>query len=116
VSGTPDEQALDRLRRGVPLDGRFTLPADVKLLGARRGDRHSVLVMTIREGRNRQIRRMCEAVGHPVRALARVRIGPLADRRLTPGQWRDLTDEEIRMLKKAVARTAAPSHPRTVRT
>jgi 23S rRNA pseudouridine2605 synthase len=61
--------------------------------------------MTIREGRNRQIRRMCEAVGHPVRALARVRIGPLSDRRLKPGQWRDLTDEEIRVLKKAVART-----------
>jgi pseudouridine synthase len=102
VTGTPDAPTLDRLRSGVPLDGRFTLPADVKLLRGRRGERQSVLVMTIREGRNRQIRRMCEAVGHPVRALARVRIGPLTDRRLKPGQWRDLTNEEIRVLKKAV--------------
>jgi 23S rRNA pseudouridine2605 synthase len=104
VTGTPDEQALERLRHGVPLDGRFTLKADVKLLSARRAARHGVLMITIREGRNRQIRRMCEAVGHPVRALARVRIGPLTDRRLKPGQWRDLTADEVRALKKAVVR------------
>ena len=50
-----------------------------------------VLVITIREGRNRQVRRMCEAVGHPVRTLTRTRIGPLSDRRLKPGEWRELT-------------------------
>jgi 23S rRNA pseudouridine2605 synthase len=61
--------------------------------------------MTIREGRNRQVRRMCEAIGHPVRALTRTRIGPVSDKRLKPGMWRELTPDEIRSLKRAPART-----------
>ena len=100
VSGTPDTDALEQLRRGIPLDGRRTMPADVKLVS--RGV-HGVLLMTIREGRNRQVRRMCEAVGHPVRKLRRVRIGPIADRRLRPGEWRDLSLQEIRLLKTLVS-------------
>ena len=55
-----------------------------------------MLRITIHEGRNRQVRRMCEAVGHPVTRLVRTRIGPLQDRRLAPGAWRALTREEIR--------------------
>jgi len=104
VAGLPGPQALDRLRQGVPLDGRRTLPADVVLLNPGRpgatGHRgpDGVLRLTIREGRNRQVRRMCEAVGHPVRKLTRTRIGPIADRRLRPGQWRDLTEAELRTL------------------
>jgi 23S rRNA pseudouridine2605 synthase len=58
-----------------------------------------VLLITIREGRNRQIRRMCEAVGHPVRKLRRVRIGPISDRRLRVGEWRELTRQEVEELK-----------------
>jgi 23S rRNA pseudouridine2605 synthase len=65
-------------------------------------------VITIREGRNRQVRRMCEAVGHPVRALVRTRIGPLQDRRLRPGRWRELTPQEVRALKARAARPPAP--------
>jgi len=103
IAGVPDAGALERLRKGIPLDGRRTLPADVRLLTRGRGDRDGVLVMTIREGRTRQVRRMCEAVGHPVRALTRTRIGPLSDRRLKPGQWRELTLEEIRAVKKSVS-------------
>jgi 23S rRNA pseudouridine2605 synthase len=61
------------------------------------------LRITIHEGRNRQVRRMCEAVGHPVRRLVRVRIGPLADRRLPPGEWRPLTQAEVRALERAAA-------------
>jgi 23S rRNA pseudouridine2605 synthase len=61
------------------------------------------LRITIHEGRNRQVRRMCEAVGHPVRRLVRVRIGPLADRRLPPGEWRPLTQAEVRELERAAA-------------
>jgi pseudouridine synthase len=103
VAGIPDNAALQQLRHGIPLDGRRTLPADVTLLNpGRSGD--GVLRLTIREGRNRQVRRMCEAVGHPVRALRRVRIGPLEDRRLKPGQWRELEDEEIRALKTTSAK------------
>ena len=100
VSGTPDTDAIDQLRRGIPLDGRRTMPAEVKVVS--RGV-HGVLLITIREGRNRQVRRMCEAVGHPVRKLRRVRIGPIADRRLRPGEWRDLSLQEVRLLKSRVA-------------
>src|SRR5437868_3034825 len=104
VAGMPDERALDTLRAGVPLDGHRTLPADVDLLNAKRREDDGVLRITIREGRNRQVRRMCEAVGHPVQRLTRVRIGPIADARLPLGAWRDLTDTEVRALKKIAAR------------
>jgi len=97
VTGTPDGDALERLRRGIPLDGRRTLPADVVALNKR--GRESVLLLTIREGRNRQVRRMCEAVGHPVRKLKRTKFGPIADRRLKPGEWRELTAAEVRTLQ-----------------
>jgi pseudouridine synthase len=99
VSGMPDPDAIERLRKGIPLDGHRTLPADVALLNERRRDGDGVLRITIREGRNRQVRRMCEAVGHPVQKLKRVRIGPIGDRRLKAGEWRDLTEREVELLK-----------------
>ena len=99
VAGVPDEDAVDRLRRGIPLDGRRTQPADVLLLNKRPHDREGILLITLREGRNRQVRRMLEAVGHPVRRLRRTRIGPLSDRRLKPGEWRDLTAKEVAALR-----------------
>ena len=103
VAGVPDAEAIERLRKGIALDGRRTLPADVKLLTRGRADRDSLVVITIREGRNRQVRRMCEAVGHPVRALIRTRIGPISDKRLKAGMWRDLAADEIRALKKSAS-------------
>jgi pseudouridine synthase len=99
VAGMPDREAIDRLRSGIPLDGHRTLPAEVMLLNDGRRDRDGVLRLTIREGRNRQVRRMCEAVGHPVQQLKRTKFGSLADRRLKPGAWRELTPEEISSLK-----------------
>jgi 23S rRNA pseudouridine2605 synthase len=105
VAGTPDTEAVERLRKGIPLDGHRTLPAAVTLVNPRRRGEDSVLVLTIREGRNRQVRRMCEAVGHPVQTLKRTRVGPIADRRLKPGEWRDLKGEEIAALQRAAART-----------
>lgn len=95
--GTPDARDLERLRRGIVLDGRRTGPAEVRVLKA------GLLVITIREGRNRQVRKMCEAIGHPVERLRRVAIGPLRDSRLKPGQWRELTDQEVRTLKRLVS-------------
>ena len=92
VEGEPAPQALTLLRRGVELDDGMTAPAQVGRLGS------STLRITIHEGRNRQVRRMCEAVGHPVRRLVRTRIGPLSDRRLKPGEWRPLSTAEIRSL------------------
>ena len=111
VAGVPDADAIDRLRQGIPLDGRRTLPATVSLLHRGRGDRDAVLAMTIREGRNRQVRRMCEAVGHPVRALRRTRIGPIEDRQLKPGRWRDLTPQEVRALKGLADRPVPRPQP-----
>jgi pseudouridine synthase len=99
VAGMPDREAIERLRNGIPLDGHRTLPADVVLLNEGRRDRDGVLRLTIREGRNRQVRRMCEAVGHPVQSLRRTRFGGLSDRRLKPGEWRDLKREEVTSLK-----------------
>jgi pseudouridine synthase len=113
VAGVPGDDAIDRLRRGIPLDGRRTQPADVILLNKRPNDREgpgspprtparrggSILLITIREGRNRQVRRMLEAVGHPVRKLRRTKIGPLSDRRLKPGEWRDLSAKEVAALQ-----------------
>jgi pseudouridine synthase len=102
VAGVPDTRALDRLSKGVVLDGRRTAPAVVRVAPVDRRATSAVLYMTIREGRNRQIRRMCEAVGHPVQRLTRIRIGPLRDDRLRAGEVRDLTDAEVRALKKAL--------------
>jgi 23S rRNA pseudouridine2605 synthase len=106
VAGVPDEEALDRLRTGIPLDGKRTLPAQAAVLGGRT---NAVVLLTIREGRNRQVRRMLEAVGHPVDKLRRVKIGPLSDRMLRRGEWRELTADEVRKLKALAARPAPPS-------
>lgn len=115
VAGMPDMEALERLRNGIPLDGRRTQPADVVLLSKRRdrGDAH--IRITIREGRNRQVRRMCEAVGHPVKTLTRTRIGTLTDGRLKPGFWRELQPDEVRALKKSAATPPAAAAPRAGR-
>lgn len=91
VAGMPDERAIEKLRTGIPLDGRRTMPADVSLVNKSRRDADGVLLITIREGRNRQVRRMCEAVGHPVQRLKRTRIGPVGDRKLALGAWRELS-------------------------
>jgi 23S rRNA pseudouridine2605 synthase len=95
VEGTPARGAVRRLREGVELDDGPTAPAKVSLV-----DPHTLRI-TIHEGRNRQVRRMCSAVGHPVRRLVRTRIGPLAERRLAPGEWRELTQAEVRALERA---------------
>lgn len=97
VEGEPSGDALQRLRKGVLLDGRPTSPAMVDLLEQKK--RYAVLRITIHEGRNRQVRRMCEAIGHPVRFLKRIAIGSLTLGDLKPGQWRYLSGSEIRKIK-----------------
>jgi pseudouridine synthase len=105
VAGIPDAHDLDRLRRGVTIDDRRTRPADVSLTPADRARGGAVLLITVREGRNRQVRKMCDAIGHPVDALRRVAIGPIRDTRLKPGQWRDLTPDEVRKLREGTNAT-----------
>jgi pseudouridine synthase len=105
VLGVPRPHELDRLARGVTIEGRRTAPATVRLLRTMKSARgpQAVLAVTVREGRKRQVRHMCEAIGHPVVHLRRVSIGPLSDRKLEPGQFRDLQPREVTALKKAVA-------------
>jgi 23S rRNA pseudouridine2605 synthase len=103
VLGVPDAHDLDRLSRGLVVDGRRTQPADVMLAPTRRGGSGATLVITIREGRNRQVRKMCEAIGHPVDQLRRIAIGPITDQRLKVGSWRDLTEGEVAKLRRAAA-------------
>jgi 23S rRNA pseudouridine2605 synthase len=101
VRGAPTPGEIRRLREGVELDDGLTAPARVALT------RPNQLRITIHEGRNRQVRRMCDAIGHPVERLVRTRIGPIADRQLPPGRWRPLTADEVRSLEEAAA--AEPS-------
>jgi 23S rRNA pseudouridine2605 synthase len=105
VDGRPTAATLQRLRRGIELDDGPTAPARVRVV--QRHAATTAVEIAIHEGRNRQVRRMLEAVGHPVRRLVRVRIGPLADRRLRPGEWRPLTPAEVRALYAA----AGPVRP-----
>jgi pseudouridine synthase len=125
VLGVPDDHDLKRLARGIVIEGVRTRPTDVSLLRGERGGRarvdskgprsprqrpsaaprrergHSTLVIVMKEGRNRQVRKMCDAIGHPVESLTRVAIGPIRDERLKPGQWRELTEQEVARLHTA---------------
>jgi len=96
VLGEPDAHDLSRLSKGVTIDGRRTEPATVVSLGP------SQLRVTVHEGRNRQVRKMCEAIGHPVTELRRVAIGPIRDGKLKPGQWRELSAQEIQSLRRVI--------------
>jgi pseudouridine synthase len=103
--GHPDEATLDHWRRGVELpdfdghtrDGGRTLPARVQVVEPRQEG--TWLRVTLREGRKRQIRRVANLLGHPVRQLIRIRIGPLHLGELQPGQWRPITPQELQDLK-----------------
>jgi 23S rRNA pseudouridine2605 synthase len=102
VAGIPDARAIEKLRKGVFIEGGRTSPAAVHVGGTVKSQTPTTkLTIAIHEGRNRQVRKMCSAVGLPVRDLRRVRMGPIGLGRLRPGQWRDLTPDEVRRLKHA---------------
>jgi 23S rRNA pseudouridine2605 synthase len=92
VEGEPDERALARLREGLDLDDGRTAPAKARPIGP------SKLELVLHEGRNRQVKRMCEAVGHPVRRLHRSAYAGLTLEGLEPGRWRELEPSEVRRL------------------
>lgn len=100
VEGSPSSEDLTQLRTGVALDDGPTAPAQVRVL--ERSARTSRIELTLHEGRNRQVKRMCEAVGHPVRRLHRVRYADLGVEGLDPGAWRELTRDEVAALRRAV--------------
>jgi len=119
VAGRVDEDELAKLERGIFLSdhrtthgrkpGRATGRATLSILRRERDRTH--LLMELSEGRNRQIRRMMLAVGHKVRKLRRVQVGPLKLSHLRPGEWRELTPIEIKMLRKAARREPPSAAP-----
>lgn len=113
VLGVPDDHDLQRLAKGIVIDGRRTQPAEVRRLKviAGTGAEHAVLSIVVKEGRNRQVRNMCDAIGHPVDRLRRVRIGPIADEHIRPGEFRELDAAEVALLKKQAARQERDRKP-----
>jgi 23S rRNA pseudouridine2605 synthase len=99
VRGVPERRTLERLAQGVMVDNRRTAPARIELAEA--GENQSIVHIALPEGRQRQVRKMFDAVGHPVVRLRRIRFGPIADPQLTTGYWRELTPKEIARLKRA---------------
>jgi 23S rRNA pseudouridine2605 synthase len=102
VRGVPDERMIDKLRRGITLEGKRTLPCDidrVSTTGKTDAEGNSWFAVKLREGRTQQIRKMFQAIGHPVSKLRRVAIGPISDPKLTPGVWRELTRQEVKLLE-----------------
>ena len=98
VEGAPSEDALRELREGVVLDDGLTAPAGLRVL--RRDSRSSLLELTLHEGRKHQVKRMCEAVGHPVRRLHRSRYAGLDLDGIEIGEWRELTADELAGLRR----------------
>ncbi|HEU5161984.1 MAG TPA: pseudouridine synthase [Thermoanaerobaculia bacterium] len=103
VKGVPQERLVEKLERGIVLDGKRTRPAEIgRLRTTGRGDDegNSWFEVKLSEGRTQQIRKMFKAIGHPVAKLKRVAIGQLSDAALQPGQWRDLSPREVRLLTR----------------
>ena len=101
VRGVPEERIIGKLERGITIEGKRTVPCEIermKTTGRGEDEGNSWYEVKLREGRNQQIRKMFKAVGHPVSKLRRVAIGPISDPRLTPGDWRELTKTEVKML------------------
>jgi len=96
VKGKPSKKKVEMLRRGIDIDGRKTWPALVKLLSA--GSSETTLQITIHEGRKRQVRKMCEAVGHPVLKLKRTAYGKLKLGNLAPGKFRFLAKKDLQLI------------------
>ncbi len=119
VRGVPEERIIDKLRRGITIEGKRTLPCEIdriKTTGKSDDEGNSWFEVKLREGRTQQIRKMFQAVGHPVSKLRRVAIGPISDPKLTPGVWRELTKSEVKMLatmQEAPPRRRAAKRPAT---
>lgn len=106
VEGVPGPAALRRLREGVDLEDGRTARAIARVV--QRGRDTAAIVLVLHEGRKRQVRRMCAAVGHPVRRLVRTRIGSATDPALPPGRWRPLTSPEVRALYATAMQPSLP--------
>jgi pseudouridine synthase len=106
VRGVPADADLERLARGVVLDGKRTAPATIRVADrpprtTASGAEQTFVEVVIHEGRQRQVRRMFESIGHPVSRLRRVRIGPITDAQIPIGHWRELDEGELTKLRRA---------------
>jgi pseudouridine synthase len=113
VRGVPDAHTLDRLARGVTIEGRRTSPAKLRASEpiVKESGEQTIVEITIHEGRQRQVREMFDSVGHPVVRLKRVRIGPLEDPFIPPGHWRDLTPQEVVRLQRTAGVATTTARP-----
>lgn len=115
IEGMATEEALDKLRAGIELEDGMTAPALVQRLEYEPMRDYTVIEITIHEGRNRQVRRMCEAIGHPVLQLKRIQVGNLTLEGMRRGQSRELTKEELRELKALLRQEKSDEKEETVK-
>lgn len=111
ISGVPSGEALQKFRTGIVIDGKRTAPCEIRKVRVMKPGpdaRQTLVNITLREGRNRQIRKMCEAIGHPVLFLKRVAIGPVKLGDLPRGAWRYLTAGELAALRSAAGIKSTP--------
>jgi 23S rRNA pseudouridine2605 synthase len=101
VSGQPSDRAIERIRQGIRIENQRLAPSEIAL---REQGPNPWFVVKLHQGRNQQIRRMFQAIGHPVEKLRRVRIGFLEDNKLKPGHWRFLTEQEVTQFQKEFRR------------
>ncbi|QCX32629.1 rRNA pseudouridine synthase [Caloramator sp. E03] len=97
IKGTPSKDEIEKFKNGLKIDDYITSPAEIKILNVKGG--LCEVEITIHEGKNRQVRKMCDAIGHPVVALKRIKIGRLSLGNLKEGQWRYLTKSEVEYIK-----------------
>ncbi len=102
VEGKPDRQSLEKICRGIAIEGRKSAPAKVKVVASGHDSPDSLLQLSLTEGRKRQVKKMCSAIGHPVKRLMRVEFAGLRLGNLPEGQWRHLTDSEVKELYRLV--------------
>jgi len=112
VKGVPDQRAVERLQRGTVLEGRRVVPKEVALVRTTPTGANSWWKVVVGEGKTHEVREMFSRIGHPVQRLVRVAIGPLRDAKLRPGTWRELSDEEIEMLRRPGGRGRREGHAR----
>jgi 23S rRNA pseudouridine2605 synthase len=119
VKGLPDDHDLERLSKGILVEGRRTAPAKIRIPErasrvTSTGTEHTIVEIAVHEGRHRQVRKMFDAIGHPVVRLRRVRIGPIVDEMIPPGHWRELDAQELAKLRRAASLHGAPGSRTTV--
>lgn len=102
IAGVPTSEEISRFERGLEIEDYTTAPAKLKTITAKKSS--CVVEVTIREGKNRQVRKMCETIGHPVLSLKRISVGKISLGNLAEGSWRELTQNEVKSLLKVSSR------------